>query len=1096
MKCPGSPQCPLCASPISLHGKGLLEQPSLSCFVPLISSPGRETPLEPELPEIEPNESFKEPLGTASLSLSDQQGYSVDVSCNITHSSSSPDITSELSVFQSSPLPLTLSLSLECHAERHSYEKLWRIMAYYSETAVRLERELMLSKAPQLAYRYRQVAETEGYYHTGVKASVRASPQWLLQPAISIQLNRAMSKRKSVHLIFSTRVSARSDLTSQPSASHPWVLILNNHTTTALSAVTGSKVELPCPILSSGNPKVEWIFPDGSRIISPSVSSDGKWKALSSGLLLQKLMQSDSGLYYCIVSSGKDVDVLPLQLAVEESAVPSIREQVGHTVSGIVGQLLSLSCNASGSPLPYMSWLLPNGNIIWRGLAMSGGITVNVNGSLTLPNPSLRDAGHYRCIAVNQYGSDSLSTQLQLKPRQTPPHRTSFPRGLQSAAGRSTSIRAHLLRFDEGSGDGGEKEERPVRSRRPRPLNPSLNRQHFNQRRGGPTRNEPISPIGRRNRFGNKHRVTTNRQRIDPQKWADLLAKIRQKTIATNNSETAEQEETGNEISAAKDERGNGEGMEEEGSSVDDTTLLEEGLHPIYFVNTATNSQTNTKIDPSTLRSSVNPATQPDTLTTSALEAITTVKPISTTAETVQEVVVQQEPKTPLSRPLQPNVLPSARPPNPWNTRRRIGQRRRIINRTRGQLLTPNQPLPNPITQSSQATPDTVSDTTPSPAPVLTPSIHIRTTISASSAMDQSTVATHSVSPSFPPSRSSLSPMRTQSHLHAITHSVSTPESTITPLPTHSYIVGSRTQASAEMHTSTGKRTERPLSKHTNDTERNLFGVPNSFDIVISSAAPHSKITTAPSTILKSIHSTFLAGSTTSPTTADSEDALLTVSLSSPVTTKPAASTTTAIFIPASTVTCTTSAPTTISTSYITPPTTTTLPTSTSISKISLNNAPSTASPTTTTTFRTQLISVHTSPTTTKSTAPLIPTTTTTTITSSTSVFTKERPRINSVDPRVTLIPGTPGQSRHHTDWRKPGLANTIPDSQSSRTNLVPSSSLPAFPRVSQIQGKSIRYFQVQRELSPSRTFPQHECCACTEFKPYQNNKNDKNTMI
>ncbi|GLD59929.1 immunoglobulin superfamily member 10-like protein [Lates japonicus] len=557
MKCPSGPQCPTCASPTSLQGKGLLDQTDLLCTSPVIPSPGRETPLETELSEIQSSETFREPLGSASVGLSDQQGNSVDLSCNITHSSDS-DIAPppDLSLSSSSPLPLALSLSLECPVERQSYEKLWRILAYYSETAVRLEREIMLSKAPALAYRYRQAAETDGYYHTGVKASVKVRPQWLLQPAISIQLNRAQSNGHKVHLIYSTRVSAHPGPTSHPStsspASHPWVLISTNHNTTAMAAVSGSRVELSCPLRSSGNPKVEWILPNGSKLITPSSSPDGRLRASASGLLLQKVQLSDAGLYYCVARAGRDVDVLPSRLAVEESSVPPSGEQVGPPVTGTVGEPISLSCKASGSPEPHMSWVLPDGNIIRSGLAVSGGLTLQPNGSLSLPNPSLRDAGHYRCIVVSHYGSDSLSMQLELKPQHPPPLRTSFPRGPQSAAGRSTKIRAPLLhQMEEGSGDEEEEEERTfVGNRlRPRPRQPPTNRRYpiGKPRRRGPVREGPLrrggGPVSstdqRRNRFDNRHRLTTNKQRIDPQKWADLLAKIRQKTAHTNNSQTA-----------------------------------------------------------------------------------------------------------------------------------------------------------------------------------------------------------------------------------------------------------------------------------------------------------------------------------------------------------------------------------------------------------------------------------------------------------------------------------------------------------------------------------------------------------------------------
>ncbi|KAK2839679.1 hypothetical protein Q5P01_013419 [Channa striata] len=543
MKCSSGPQCPVCASPNSLQGQGLLDQADLPCASPVISYPGRATPLETEITEIQSSEAFREPLGTAFLGLSDQEGNSVDLSCNISDSS---DTLPDLSLSTPSPLPLPLSLSLECPVERQSYEKLWRILAYYSETAVQLEREIMLSKTPMLAYRYRQSAETGGYYHTGVKASVKARPQWLLQQAISIQLNRAQSNGHRIHLIYSTRVSAPPGPTSyqsvSPSASHPWVLISTNHTTTALAAFSGSVVELSCPVLSSGSPKVQWILPDESKLISPSNTLDGRLRVSATGLLLKKVQLSDAGLYYCVAQAGRDVDILPVRLAVEESPLPSSGVQVGPPVMGTDGEPVSLTCKLSGSPAPHISWVFPDGKIIEQGLAASGGVTIQSNGSLYMPNPSRRDVGYYRCIAVNQYGSDSLSIQMELKPQHYPLLRTSFPRGPQSAAGRSTKIRAPLFhQIEEGSGDEVDEEERTLvgNTKHPRPLQPPQGRRYpiGKPRRRGSARIRPLSsPDKRRNHFDNRHRATSNKQRIDPQKWADLLAKIRQKTHTNSNS--------------------------------------------------------------------------------------------------------------------------------------------------------------------------------------------------------------------------------------------------------------------------------------------------------------------------------------------------------------------------------------------------------------------------------------------------------------------------------------------------------------------------------------------------------------------------------
>ncbi|KAM9342244.1 matrix-remodeling-associated protein 5-like [Pholidichthys leucotaenia] len=627
LKCPGGAQCPVCASPSSLQGQGVFEQADLACTSPVISTRGKETPLESELSEIQSSEAFREPLGTASLGLSDQQGYSVDLSCNITHSSDSQDIAPppDLSLSSSSPLPLALSLYLECPVERQSYEKLWRILAYYSETAVRLEWDIMLRKAPALAYRYRQAAETEGYYHTGVKASIKASPEWLLQSAVSIQLNRAQSNGHKVQLIYSTRVSAHPDPTSHFSSAspetHPWVLISTNQTTTAWAAVAGSKVKLPCSIVSSGNPKTHWILPDGSKLIAPSGRIDGRLQASGSALVLQNVQLSDAGIYYCVARAGRDVDVLPLRLAVEESSVPPSGEQVGPEVMGTFGEPVSLPCQVSGSPEPYMSWILPDGNAVRRGLAVSSGLTIESNGSLSLSNPSVRDAGHYRCIAVNMYGSYSLSTHLIINPRQMPPLQTSFPRGPQSVAGRSTKIRAPLLhQEDEGSGDREEDDQRTSdNNRKSSVLFQHLPDRHNHtgkpQRRGPhPMRRRPVSYHNQRiNRFESRHRVPTTKNRIDPQKWADILAKIRQKTSYNNNQSMSTrkptvppiQENNGNvtsgpeveDVTESRRTQGTGVEAEGEGSSIDDTYLQEEELQLIQPVEAETPTETNADIE-------------------------------------------------------------------------------------------------------------------------------------------------------------------------------------------------------------------------------------------------------------------------------------------------------------------------------------------------------------------------------------------------------------------------------------------------------------------------------------------------------------------
>ncbi|XP_008285892.1 immunoglobulin superfamily member 10-like [Stegastes partitus] len=1142
MKCPGGPQCPVCASPSTLQGQGLLEQTALLCSSPVIPSTGKETPLETEPSEILTSEAFREPLGSVSLGLSDQQGNSVDLSCNITHSSDSQDIAPlpDLSLSSSAPLPLALSLSLECPLERQSYEKLWRILAYYSETAVRLEREIMLSKAPALAYRYRQAVETDGYYHTGVRASVKARPHWLLQAAISIQLNRAQSNGHKVQLIYSTRVSAHPGPTSHHSsssaASHPWVLMSTNHTTTALAAVAGSKVELSCPLLSSGNPKVQWILPDGSKLIPPSSSPDGRLRASASGLLLQKVKLSDAGIYYCVGWAGKDVDVLPLYLAVEGSSVPPSGEEVGPPLTGSVGEPVTLSCGVSGSPEPYMTWILPDGNLVRQGLAVSGGVTMGSNGSLSLPNPSLQDAGHYRCIAVNQYGSDSLSVQLILNTQHIPPLRTAFPRGPQSAAGRSTRIRAPLLgQVDEASGDGGEEEEERTvvgNRRRPASLQPTPNRRYPNGTprrrvpvREGPLRRGggPVSPTDRgRNRFENRHRVTTNKQRIDPQKWADLLAKIRQKTAHTNNSQpiTTEKPTTAS-VQGGKDKdttrhegdddtersRAQGAGMEAEteGSSVDDTVLQEEGLQPIQAVQSETKTDTDTEIETGSERATEEQTDMeneteahiqtekagPQTQTTANPATHTgpvTSNPMSGTNEIVQEPGEGDEqkanPSPSRTRPQNPrqgflpNLVPNSRPQSPWNSRRKIGQRRRIINRPRGRPLTPAQPLPDPTNPRSQTvTPDTTTDqinmllpvsTAMAPAILLNPSDQIKT---APNVVAQNPVSppvsnapgistSKSASPSPTPSPSHTN---TDTHADVMTHldkTADTEESSLfnTPAPTHSDTSISEThvpdthsgtfthgmQTRTETQTALDKHVDRPSSKHGEELERNFLGVPDrspsstTHSSIVSSVprtdtTASAKSTTTPSTTLRRTHSTGLAGNTRSTSTT------------TPMTTSPTVSTTATIPTSSTTrhttttPTSTTTTPTTTTTT--TPILTSTTPTTTSTTGTSTTTDASTATTTTTT-------ASTTASTTTTTTA-----STTTTTTATTTISFKGIPRtLNPTTTTSTTTSKTTTPSTSTTTTASAKIPPTTtraptPTTLSSTTTAVMSTSTKAASR-------------------------------------------------
>nr|XP_057938852.1 matrix-remodeling-associated protein 5-like [Doryrhamphus excisus] len=1110
LKCAGGPQCPICESPSALQGQNLLELKDLTCKSPVIFLRGEETHPEMEVTEIQPGESFRKPLGNASLGLSDQEGNSVQLRCSITHSADSQNEfpAPDLSLSSSSPVAMALSLTLECPMERASHESLWRILAYYSETAVQLEREIMSNKPPDLAYRYRQTTESEGYYNTGVKATVQTGPHWLMQEAIGIQLNRAQSSRHAVSLIYSTRVSARPDPTTDPAssdtASHPWVLISTNRTATALAAIAGSRLELPCPLLSSGNPQVHWLLPDGSKLTSPSGSHDGRIQASDTGLLLRKVEVSNTGLYYCLAQAGTDSDLLPIRLIVEESSAPPTGEQVGPPVTGEAGQPVSLSCRVSGSPEPHTSWVLPNGNIVRKGLAVSGGLMMQSNGSLFLYNPSRRDAGQYRCVAVNQYGSASLSTNLEINPRKSL-SLGDVPVGPQSASGRSTKIRAPLLHpIEEGSGDEveEEKENTIVGNRNhPRPnsnrrfqVGKSPRRGSFREgflRRGG----RPMSPEQRRNRYENRPRITTNKQKIDPQKWADLLAKIRQKTTLANNSDDITTERP-----IAKPSRGEenternehvddtniegADGSEIEGSSVDDAIVREESLHPTYptqTINDVTRVETRTKTDterqtdrgslktqtheneavtqlPETTRT--NPVTLTPTFGTNEIDP----DPAGGEEQEVNPTSSTVRPSKP-QRGFMPNLVPKTRPQSPWNSRRRIGQRRRVIGRPRGRPMTPPRPLPDSpkhgttvtlVSKFTTSLPTTEKETANTQTTFSSPKVTIvNPTIPTTLDITTSTFNLPSQTPS---TRTPLT------HIHTETHTDMTAVfKSQSPVTDDSYDAHTKTQKTSSVNDDGSSGTGGEGLETKLDVGRNVSPILTTLPSTVSLATP--SVSPTNNYVTSGIGVAALDDTLSTPSTLER----FSPSTMSPVTTSVYS---TAKHATSSTLTST--APTTVIYSS------TTLPTSTTFSGTDAADPFQASSQMNlvTSTFGATSAKMKLTPTSSNYNSA-----STTTITSSTSTSSRERPSTGQVNPKGRPASGAWNQSRPPTDWRNPG-ANFIPDSHSSRPQWSPSP-LPASPRVPVLRSRpKIADPHIRTVSFPAEGIARLTCEAQGEPKP------------
>ncbi|XP_073318840.1 matrix-remodeling-associated protein 5 [Pagrus major] len=538
---PSGQLCPMCSSPRHLQRKELQAVESLVCSGPVISSPQRTSPPDDMESEVMTTEDFSEALGNISLGLSDEHGNEVDLECSINE----PREVTKISWEQVNHLQLasniTLSVDIECPVDREKYERLWRLIAYYSNVPAHLQRGVMLRKEPHPTYVYRQDSEKDALYYTGVKVNIMAQPEWLMQTSAGLQLNRLQSSAKMVKLILSTDFSETVEAELVRRQRRTWVMIKStNATRKALSAILGSTSQMDCNVHSSDQPVIHWMLPDGSKMEAAHSSPDNRVSVSGEGqLVIKAVSHTDTGIYYCIAKVHGDLAVLPFHLTVQESSSPLQGEDASITpIEGFVGNPISLPCVASGSPDAEINWILPSSNIV-SFQANSSRAFVFSNGTLHIPQTQLLDSGHYKCIAINQHGVDTLATKIILIRRKglIRPLRK-FPARPQSASGVNTQIKVPTMDTEEASGDneGTQKEPPlsrldPLRRRVPGGVAPGRRGVHPSRnvwRRPTVLRKPTGSRVeDRKNIVDSRRKINMSKTKIDPEKWADILAKIR-----------------------------------------------------------------------------------------------------------------------------------------------------------------------------------------------------------------------------------------------------------------------------------------------------------------------------------------------------------------------------------------------------------------------------------------------------------------------------------------------------------------------------------------------------------------------------------------
>ncbi|XP_078478980.1 matrix-remodeling-associated protein 5-like, partial [Lampetra planeri] len=415
--------CPQCLSPQPMNGTLLLGLSSdkLTCQRPALRSTlkHRDNPMwaeaeaEPDLPYTR---EYERPLGHLTFVLSDSHGNSAHVACDVQHPGDNSPITWTSNPHSPETLSVNVSLAtaLECEIDRETLQNLWQLVAYYYESPAILERGLQRGNTSRATYQYAQVANENSPYFTDLKGYLVAEPSWLLQPKVTLRLNRQKTTTKKLAMDFTTVIVENiishraheedNDLTSS------WAMIQRGTAGRVQSALEGSKVHLECSVVTSDQQvKVEWMLPDLS--IVEGVTE--KVEILETGqLVIPNASRSDSGLYHCMVRTKAGVDLMSLRLTIKERALSPTAFN-GQKITVEKGSSIYLPCEVTSVQPSETVWYLPKKQMLLP-KQQSRRAEVMENGTLLVRKMTEEDAGEYSCLASNLYGVDMLSHMVEV----------------------------------------------------------------------------------------------------------------------------------------------------------------------------------------------------------------------------------------------------------------------------------------------------------------------------------------------------------------------------------------------------------------------------------------------------------------------------------------------------------------------------------------------------------------------------------------------------------------------------------------------------------------------------------------------------------
>ncbi|XP_059723170.1 neural cell adhesion molecule 1 isoform X5 [Haemorhous mexicanus] len=173
-------------------------------------------------------------------------------------------------------------------------------------------------------------------------------------------------------------------------------------------------VTLACDADGFPEPTVSWTK-DGEPV--EEVEEEDKYSFNSDGseLVIHRVDKSDEAEYICIAENKAGEADATIHLKV--FAKPKITYVENKTAMELEEQI-TLTCEASGDPIPSITWRTSSRNISSEEKTLDGRIVVRSHArvsSLTLKDIQYTDAGEYVCTASNTIGQDSQAMYLEVQ---------------------------------------------------------------------------------------------------------------------------------------------------------------------------------------------------------------------------------------------------------------------------------------------------------------------------------------------------------------------------------------------------------------------------------------------------------------------------------------------------------------------------------------------------------------------------------------------------------------------------------------------------------------------------------------------------------